>query len=170
MSFPRGGGCGQAVRTASSRCCGENAPAHGLRGGWGGPSAANETGLTDCTAVSYSDGRDERDPLSAASAGRERPPRKRPSLAQPGISERSLPGIFLAGRQWAAGSFGEARYTRGSTDRTPFRGIGLGLRYDDDADLQIGGPERFSTGIGQDTVMLRCRTSTLQTSWRFGFI
>ena len=44
------------------------------------------------------DCRDEWDPLSAAPAGRERPPLKWPSLAQPGLSERSLPRFFLAGR------------------------------------------------------------------------
>lgn len=44
------------------------------------------------------DGRDEWDPSSEASAGRERPLRKRPSRAQTGLAERSLLGLFLTGR------------------------------------------------------------------------
>ena len=103
MPLPPERGCGRALRAVGSRCCGENALAHGLRGGWEGPSAADETGLTDCKAGSYSDGRDERDPLSAAPAGRERPPRKRPSLAHTGLSGRSLPRLFLAGRPCGSG-------------------------------------------------------------------
>ena len=106
MSVPPEWGCGRAFRTAGSRCCGENAPAHGLRGGWEGPSAANESGLTDCPAGSYLACRDEWDPLSAALAGRERPPRKRPSRAQAGLSERSLRGSLLAGRRGIVGTAG----------------------------------------------------------------
>lgn len=63
-----------------ARSCGENAQTHGSRGGWGGPSATSETRLTDCNAGSCSDGRDERDPLCARTAGRERPPENGPGL------------------------------------------------------------------------------------------
>ena len=131
-------GCGPAGARAVSRSCGENAQTHGSRGGWGGPSATYETGVTDCTAGSCSSGRDEWDPLSARPAGRERPPRNWPSRAQTGLSERSLPGSFLAGRRQAAASFREVRCTCGRIDRTPFRGAGLGLRCDDDAYLRVG--------------------------------
>lgn len=54
--------------------------------------------LTHCLASSYPNVQDGWDPLSARTAGRERPPRIRPSLTQPGLSGRSLPRSFLAGR------------------------------------------------------------------------
>ena len=76
MSFPPEWGCGRAGQSPVVRSCGENAQTHGFRGGWGGPSATHETGLTDCTAGSYLDVRDGWDPFSARPAGRERPPPK----------------------------------------------------------------------------------------------
>jgi len=51
-----------------------------------------------CSAASYEFGRDGRRRKAETVAGRERPPRKRPSLARTGHSGRSLPGSFLAGR------------------------------------------------------------------------
>lgn len=83
MPFPPEWGGGWTGQAPVARPCGENAQTHGSWGVWGGPSATNATGLTDCRSGSCSNGRDEWDPLSARPAGRERPPRKLPWLAQP---------------------------------------------------------------------------------------
>lgn len=85
-------------------CFGENVSAKHRRGGWGGPSEARGNSLNDCKAVSCPSGRDGWDPLCEARAGRERPPKKRPSLAQTGLSERSLPRLLLAGRPIGRGA------------------------------------------------------------------
>ena len=56
-----------------------------------------------CSAESYESRRVGRRRKTETPAGRERPLRKRLSLAQTGLSERSLPGSFLAGRRGALG-------------------------------------------------------------------
>ncbi len=94
MSFPPEWGCGRAGQSPVVRSCGENAQTHGFRGGWGGPSATHETGLTDCTAGSYLDVRDGWDPFSARPAGRERPPQKTALARANGPSGEVAPGIF----------------------------------------------------------------------------
>ena len=52
-----------------------------------------------CSAEGYESRRDGRLKHAETPAVRERPPRKWPWLAQTGLSRRSLPGSFLAGRR-----------------------------------------------------------------------
>lgn len=89
---------------------------------------------------------------------------------QTGVSERSLPGSLLAGRRQAGGSCGEVRHTFCPTGRRLLRVLGWACVTMMMSIYELEDPERFSVGIGRDTVMLRHRTSTLQTFWRFGFI
>ena len=118
-----------------------------------------------CSATSYKYRRDGRRRKAETPAGRERPPRKRPSRAQTVLSRRSLPGLFLAGRP--GGPEGRRGVARRLANRhaslTGKRGDALGWStrggpppFGSAARIEHTGENRASYNIRRDRIVLPC--------------